>query len=254
MFYDINNFNFPVGSREYLDIVKQREEELKDKDEYVLCFKNEFHEDIKNTNFQESRDLFFIPFLDKPSNLTKFPPFNSFFIETSFLPNMIASIKNLYWLKRSEADMNPTYSQLVCGIRLIDECGNTLLLKNKDTSDMKDTYGFIQGHISFNSGFYTETFKEYFLRELSREVDEEIRYHESFLHDLETCKFGVINTSTTLIDTMHTGLFIIAKVKDLHKYDIVSNEPHKHEVVIMTTDEMNKNADKLDNWVRELIQ
>lgn len=256
MFFEINNFNFPVGSEEYDELVKLRRSTLNKKDEYTLCFKNEFHEDIKSMDIRKmDENFFFIPFLDKAHNLTVFPIFSERSLLDNTMSKTLASINNLYWKKRSESDITPTYSQLVCGLCIEDTKGNVLVLKNKSFSDMKNTYGFVQGHISFNKNVYLQSFGDYLLSECKRELFEEVKADHDFLNKCRVIGFRVTNTSTSIIDVMHTGLFIKAIVDDLTIMgEFKSNEPDKHDVMVMTKECLLSKGDELDSWVREILR
>jgi predicted NUDIX family phosphoesterase len=191
------------------------------------------------------------PFNVSPYNKSPFDQFVTFEEDPTFVTE----------LERNILEYNPAFKQLVVGAYITD--GNSIVLLNtKDTDEnrIRGKVTFIQGHVSANDpDVYILPQEDYLLKQMQRELDEELKIEGGLLRDHTPQLKYLISDSSNHIGLEHFGVIYEIKIPNVKavKEIIKSGEEDKHEIVMIEMKEfrediMRAKGYEADNWVKLL--
>lgn len=160
--------------------------------------------------------------------------------------------RTFMFVPRNIAEYNYMFVQLCVVLVVEDDEGNVLLLRNKDDSQgrVKGNISFVQGHVETSNNINNVSAKEYLGAEVLRELEEEVGGLDFEENNL---KFGgLFYDNRTQISMEHISAIFKLNVKSLS--NAVTNEPDKHEVLVIKKDELSINMNGLDNIVTEFVK
>lgn len=167
---------------------------------------------------------------------------------------------------RRNLEFNPHYLQLVA-VSVIYSDTHILLLKTSTSSNqLADKYTFVQGHAHFDRRAYTTNIMDYLKYVALKETEEELSMTTQDgsiapveLSEVSEVKIAVYDTAN-VISLEHIGFVTFTEVSQELLTSIVSNEPDKHDVVVVPMDsltssgEVQGSATKPDDWTRAIIK
>lgn len=232
-------YDIPYRSSRYYDVKKRIENDLVRKPtfkENLICvdsvLKRECNQDIRN--------LFNTKFLKKLPLLED---------DTTFV-----SDQNFKYIPRYIAEYDPGLYQLECCVFVYDEYDNVLLLqKNKSRSDGLTT--MIQGHVSYSREIYTMNKSDFIKTNMIREIKEEVaNFPKISIDDIK--HFGYLYSCDNLIKMIHFGVLYKCKIPHSKMRNIITNEPKKHNVIIMNIEKLRSGEHRLnlDPWLQLLLK
>lgn len=232
-------YDIPYRSTKYFEVKKRIENDLIRKPafkENLICvdsvIKRECNESIKN--------LFKLNFIKRLPILED--------------NNTFVSDHTFKYIPRYIAEYDPGLYQLECCLLVYDEYNNVLLLqKNKSRSDGLTT--MIQGHVEYSREIYTTSKGDFVKLNMLRELKEEVsNFPKISINDLVHC--GYIYSCKNLVKMIHFGVLYKCKITCNEMRRITSNEPMKHNVIIINHDKLRSGDHKLnlDPWLEELLK
>jgi predicted NUDIX family phosphoesterase len=169
----------------------------------------------------------------------------------SFEPEKFADItsnpKNHIYIKRKEAEINPTYKQLIpyailhCNGKIFVYRRGKLLAEKR----LFDYYSIgVGGHISISDpGLFGTTYED----GLKREIHEEV-----FLESAYTQRIAaVLNDDSNEVGKVHFG---IVHVLELEKAAVKPRERSINETKFVSPGELQKDIDRFESWSRICIR
>lgn len=167
--------------------------------------------------------------------------------------NTFISDYNFKYVPRYMAEYDPGLYQIECCLLLYDEYGNILLLqKNKNTTDGLIT--MIQGHVEYSREIYTMNKSDFIKLNMIREIKEEVsNFPKISIDNLE--RSGYIYSNANLVKMIHIGVLYKYKISHKNMKNIISKEPNKHRVIIVSHEKLysDEYKNKLDPWLQVLI-
>lgn len=167
--------------------------------------------------------------------------------------NTFISDQTFKYVPRYIAEYDPGLYQLECCLMAHDEYGNILLLqKNKSRSDGLTT--MIQGHVEYSREIYTTSKSDFIKINMIREIKEEVsNFPKITIDDLELC--GYIYSCKNLVKMIHFGVLYKCKIPHNKMRKIITNEPMKHNVMIINYKNLCSGDSKLnlDPWLEETL-
>lgn len=229
------------------------------KDEMVLCFlRSKLHPKCINS----------CPLMNE-----RYYEVSNYYRFDDTLPYITELITPLYddrivSVKRSEAENNPLYVQIVVG--LIVKCKNTYLLLKCTNGDMKSHTTLIEGHVNIpkeSNDMFMITLPNEVMRELQEEVESTWLFNSSFIKKsinnrgfIFHPKYITYNNSTPEnISYYHTGFIYEMVIPDKYYEDFNSDnfwskEPDKNEIIFVDKEDLQTTLENPDNWLAEMIR
>jgi predicted NUDIX family phosphoesterase len=150
-----------------------------------------------------------------------------------------------FFVPREMAEYNLEWKQVnVFGF--ITDGEKVILLEKTSNKDIT----MIGGHVDFEPEVYNRSQYEHLRAGMQKELDEEID-HKKALRVPET-PIGVINTRNKFHDLYHMAVLYKIKTKNIDKLfeQLKTGEPHKHNIVMLTRDELKKKNNKHHQWLK----
>lgn len=115
----------------------------------------------------------------------------------------------------------------------------------------------IQGHIAVECQEDIEQFEQNIVRNLHKELEEEVGYKDEYLSlGFETSLEAIIQTNDNKISSEHIGFLFSTNIYNNTVWDILtSGEPEKHEFVRIPKSKImeEKYVDNMDTWLKKFI-
>ena len=206
--------------------------------EYVLCINRSYFERVKNE----------IGFFDCDP------------LDEESINNTICD--HAKFLLRQYCEYNPSYVQIsVAGLYKIKGTKQYIFEKSLK-GPLKGKITLPQGHTGYDpmlngidiSGYSHYEFHKYIHKETLREFTEEISGYDNISDESQIVRFVYPSSDFRTIDAYHLGIIsrFIVEVSDIK--NLTSNEPNKHEVIVMTEEELRKlPKDQMDSYVRKVF-
>lgn len=167
---------------------------------------------------------------------------------------------------RRNLEFNPHYLQLV-SVSVIHSDTHILLLKTSTSSNqLAGKYTFVQGHAHFDHRAYTSNIMDYLKYVAMKETKEELSIlsqdsslSPAVFDNVSEVKIAVYDTAN-VISLEHVGFVTFTEVSQELLQSIVSNEPDKHDVVVVPMDSLTSSgtvqgsSTKPDDWTRAIIK
>lgn len=160
---------------------------------------------------------------------------------------------DLYFVKRADAEYNFKHKQINVFAYISDSEGNVLLIKKKKNGNEINIPG---GHVDFKLNAYRYTPEQILRWAVIQELEEEIDCKDfDYAMMVPEVPSLVFNTNNDWNDLFHIGVvYHIHLVKSLKEFKIKSGETDKHDVLIMSSEEILNNRKQVHPWVAEFTK
>ena len=231
----------PAASNIYSRLLYAANQDLKNiysDNEYVLCINRSYFERVKDE----------IGFFDCD-------PLDEESIDHTLC-------ENAKFMLRQNCEYKPECIQIsVAGLYRIKGTKQYIFEKSLK-GPLKGKITLPQGHTGYDpmlngidiSGYSHYEFHKYIHKETLREFTEEISGYDNISDESQIVRFVYPSSDFRTIDAYHLGIIsrFIVEVSDIK--NLTSNEPNKHEVIVMTEEELRKlPKDQMDSYVRKVF-
>ncbi len=197
---------------------------------------------MQNEKYLEEHVLVF-----PASLLNQAGSFQGLSFELEKFSDIILNPKNHIYIKRKEAEINPTYKQLIpyailhCKGKIFVYRRGKLLAEKR----LFDYYSIgVGGHISISDpGLFGATYED----GLKREINEEVYLESGYTQRIA----AVLNDDSNEVGKVHFG---IVHVLDLEKASVKPKEKSINETKFLSPDVLQKDIDQFENWSKICIQ
>ncbi len=181
------------------------------------------------------------------SLLNQVGSFQGLSFELEKFTDTILNPKNHIYIKRKEAEINPTYKQLIpyailhCNGKIFVYRRGKLLAEKR----LFDFYSIgVGGHISIcDPGLFGATYED----GLKREINEEVYLESGYTQRIA----AVLNDDSNEVGKVHFG---IVHILDLEKASVKPREKSINETKFRNPNELQKDIDHFENWSKICIQ
>jgi predicted NUDIX family phosphoesterase len=173
--------------------------------------------------------------------------FQGLSFELEKFADIILNPKNHIYIKRKEAEINPTYKQLIpyailhCDDKIFVYRRGRLLAEKR----LLDYYSIgVGGHISISDpSLFGTTYED----GLKREINEEVYLESGYTQRIA----AMLNDDSNEVGKVHFG---IVHVLELEKAAVKPREKSINETKFLNVNELRKDVDRFENWSKICIQ
>lgn len=162
---------------------------------------------------------------------------------------------------------NSEYKQVICGAIVV--CGDKVVVLKSKEGRLKNKLTMIQGHVNAdnieaNGIVYANPYvmRSIVLDNLDKELDEELKINKAgknesvldyIMHKKYICS---IQTNDNKISEEHVGFIWVVNIEEKYLEYITSGEPDKHDIELLTIQELYDEIDKgnVDTWLSKLAK
>lgn len=162
---------------------------------------------------------------------------------------------------------NSKYKQVICGAIVV--CGDKVVVLKSKEGRLKNKLTMIQGHVNAdnieaNGIVYANPYlmRSLVLENLDKELDEELKINKTgknesvldyIIHKNYICS---IQTNDNKISEEHVGFIWVVNIEEKYLEYITSGEPDKHDIELLTIQELYDEIDKgnVDTWLSKLAR
>lgn len=218
-FIDRENLKFPLGSREYKELVKQFEKTQGQK--FILCFDNTSSSKVSKTKPIDKvvEQSFTLPYANNVPIDTYSEMIN--LLKTNHFYKTMSSIPGIKIISKNVAEFTPFLSQICAGVLLVDKKGKIFVL-SRTLEDGTEQLYLPQTHIEYTEEMFIKTFEELINQKANDCLNDSItiKRKKRGKANVDLLSGCVVHTATHLETSMHTLFVTIYQVDNFSNYDI----------------------------------
>lgn len=245
---DKENIKFPLGSREYKELVKQFEKIQGQP--HVLCFDNMSSRKISKTQPIEKvvEKVFTLPYANNVDKDVYVECIE--ILKKNHFYKTVSTISGIKVMPKNITEFSPFVSQICAAALLMDKKGRIFTL-DRTLSDGTEQFYLPQQHVEYTEDMFTQTFEELINKAANDCLNDAITIKRKRKRQspIELLSGYVVHTAETLPSAMHTVFTVVYQIDNFDNYEIRCKDDLKG--IVLNLDEITKAAQShmMDTWL-----